>query len=71
MPGANGVFKPMVVVGGEIVGTWTRSVRARALAIELHPFVLGARELAPLVQADAERYRRFLGLPAGTPVEVA
>ena len=38
---------------------------------ELHPFVLGARALASLVQADAERYRRFLGLPAGTPVEVA
>ena len=70
VPGANGVFRPMVVVGGEIVGTWTRSVRAGALAIELHPFVLGARELAPLVKADAERYRRFLGLPAGTPVEV-
>ena len=71
VPGANGVFKPMVVVGGEIVGTWTRTVRAKALAIELDPFALGAQELAALVKADAERYRRFLGLPAGTPVEVA
>ena len=70
MPGANGVFRPMVVVGGEIVGTWTRSVRARALTIELDPFVPGARDLAPLVKADAERYRGFLGLPAGTRVEV-
>jgi hypothetical protein len=70
VPGANGVFKPMIAVGGEIVGTWARTVRSKALAIELHPFALDAAELAPLVKADAERYRSFLGLPSRTPVEI-
>ncbi|MDX6564320.1 MAG: hypothetical protein QOD65_4134 [Gaiellales bacterium] len=70
-PGANGIFKPMIVVGGEVVGTWARTVHAKALAIELHPFALGVPELVPLVRADAERYRRFLGLPSSTPVEIA
>jgi hypothetical protein len=70
VPGANGVFKPMIVVGGEIVGTWARTVGPKALAIELHPFAPGMRELAPLVKADAERYRSFLGLPTSTPVEL-
>jgi DNA glycosylase AlkZ-like len=69
-PGANGVFKPVIVLGGQIAGTWKRTLRGEALAIELDPFALGAAALAPLVQADAQRYRTFLGLPAGTPIEV-
>jgi hypothetical protein len=68
VPGANGIFKPMIVVGGKIVGTWTRTVRAQALTIELHPFELGVAELAELVRPDAERYRAFLGLSSTTPV---
>ena len=70
VPGANGIFKPMVVVGGEIVGTWTRTLRPRALTIELRPFEPGVAELAERVRPDAERYRAFLGLPASTPVTI-
>ena len=65
VPGANGVFRPMVVIGGQIVGTWTRSVRARSshdrARIRSRPAAGSSR---PLLQAEAERYRGFLGLPA-------
>ena len=71
VPGANGIFKPMIVVGGEIVGTWARTRGGKALTIELHPFALEVPEAAELVKADAERYRRFLGLPPSTPVAIA
>jgi hypothetical protein len=62
-PGANGVFKPMIVVGGQIAGTWARSVRGRELTVALHPFASGER-LIKQVQPEVDRYRAFLGLPA-------
>ena len=64
-PGANGVFRPLIVVGGQIVGTWTRSVRGTELAIALHPFAAAAK-LAEQVKPEAARYRDFLGLASGT-----
>ncbi|MFF0988434.1 winged helix DNA-binding domain-containing protein [Kocuria nitroreducens] len=38
VPGANGVFKPTVVAGGRIVGTWGRSRRASSPGLVLEPF---------------------------------
>ena len=64
VPGANGIFKPIVVAGGEVVGTWGRSVRPKALTITLQPFTATAPGLVEQVSAEAGRYRAFLGLPA-------
>jgi hypothetical protein len=61
-PGANGVFKPMIVVGGQIAGTWARTLRGTQLTVSLDPFAAG-RRLAELVEPEVVRYRRFLGLP--------
>jgi hypothetical protein len=68
VPGANGVFRPIVVVDGQIVGTWARTARAKSLTIALNPFAPDPR-LAAQVGPEAERYRDFLGLP-GTCVPV-
>ena len=64
VPGANGVFRPIVVTGGRIVGTWARSATARSLAITVRPFAGSGPKLAAQVGAEANRYRAFLGLPA-------
>jgi hypothetical protein len=63
VPGANGVFKPIIVSGGQIVGTWSRTARAKSLTIALRPFA-SAPKLAEQVKREADRYRDFLGLPA-------
>ena len=63
VPGANGVFRPIIVVDGQIVGTWARTARAKSLTIALQPFAPGAR-LEAQVRPEAKRYRDFLGLPA-------
>jgi hypothetical protein len=63
VPGANGVFRPIVVADGQIVATWARTVRARSLTIALEPFVPDAK-LEAQVKPEAERYRDFLGLSA-------
>lgn len=63
VPGGNGVFRPTVVVGGEVVGTWSRTVRPREVVVEAAFFDGGpADEPRDLGQA-ALRYERFLERP--------
>jgi hypothetical protein len=70
VPGANGVFRPIIVVGGQIVGTWARTARATSLTITLQPFTT-AGKLAEQVKAEAKRYRVFLGLRSTCELVVA
>jgi hypothetical protein len=63
VPGSNGVFRPIIVVGGQVVGTWARTARPKALTITLQPFTASGK-LAEQVMPEANRYRAFLGLPS-------
>ncbi len=61
VPGGNGVFFPMLVIDGQVVGTWKRAVKKGSLEISLTPFrTLDIPE--PQIAAAAGRYARFLGL---------
>jgi hypothetical protein len=65
VPGGNGMFKATVLVDGEIVGTWTRRVGAKAVAV-------APRSFDGRLPADADRrvreavkhYGRYLGVAA-------
>ena len=64
VPGGNGMFKPTIVVDGEVVGTWGRRVTAGEVVIEPAPFGrLSGRDRAALEEA-ARAYGAFIGLPA-------
>lgn len=67
VPGANGVFKPMIVVDGQVVGTWKRVVKAKSVAIELVPFGK-LRATKGEIVAAAGRVAEFVGLPLQMPV---
>lgn len=61
VPGKNGIFLPILVRGGRVVGTWRREWQARSITVEPRPF-------APLTGAAARgagralnEYARFLG----------
>lgn len=62
VPGNNGMFLPMLVSGGRIIGTWKRTLKRKSVAVSLSPFVpmkkAEARACAPAI----ERYGKFLGL---------
>ena len=61
VPGANGMFKPTIVIGGEVVGTWSRRVATRAVHIDAIPFApLSVAAVAGL-EAAAEAYGRYIG----------
>jgi hypothetical protein len=62
-PGGNGMFKPTIVVHGEVVGTWRRTLRAREIVVEAILFGrLSAGEREELTRA-AQAYGAFIGRP--------
>jgi hypothetical protein len=62
VPGGNGVFRPTIVVGGRVVGTWRRRLKKNVIDLTLDPF-------APPVDWEeralgaAGSYSDFVGLP--------
>ena len=67
VPGGNGIFFPMVVVDGSIVGTWKRTLRKGSVDLVLQPFpgLPGAGDLVERVAGPARTYADFLGVPLG------
>lgn len=62
VPGSNGVFLPMLVAHGKVVGTWRRRVASGAVSVTLDPFEpLSAAARAGFARA-LKRYADFLGL---------
>jgi hypothetical protein len=57
----NGVFRPIALVGGRAVGTWTMP---RGI-VQLQPFAPLADDVRTALEADAAEVVRFLGRPAG------
>jgi hypothetical protein len=64
VPGWNGVFRPILVIAGQVCGTWQRSIKKNSLEIALAPFAPLA--IAPeRLFAAARRYSDFMGMHLG------
>src|SRR5690348_6928057 len=61
-PGGNGIFFPIIVAGGQVVGTWKRTLKRSGVAITLSPFTPLGVSNERLADA-ARRFSDFLGLP--------
>lgn len=63
VPGKNGVFQPIIVAGGRVVGTWKRRVTGGSrLHVTAEAFDgLSAAQLAG-IRREGRRYARFLGV---------
>jgi hypothetical protein len=64
VPGGNGVFRPTIVVDGEVVGTWRRTTRAREIVVDAAPFAPLTRPVHEGLREAVEAYGAFLGQPA-------
>jgi hypothetical protein len=60
VPGRNGMFKPIVVVDGEIVGIWSRRLTAKKATVTVEPFGSLAAPVRRSLSEPAEAYARFL-----------
>jgi hypothetical protein len=69
VPGRNGVFRPVIVVGGRVVGTWKRRLKKNSMDITLSPFTHLGDAQQRAIEA-ARSYSNFVGLPlASTDIE--
>jgi hypothetical protein len=59
-----GVLKPVVVIRGQVVGTWQRTLGKGEVSVRPAYFRRIAREDMRAVSTAAQRYGTFLGMPA-------
>lgn len=60
---SNGIFRPMVVIGGQVVGIWKQATKSGAVSVTPELFRdLDADERSALEDA-ARRYAAYLGMP--------
>lgn len=58
-PGNNGVFKPTVVVDGQVAGVWKRLTKRGVVSLEATPFATFTADDEPAIARAAERYLEF------------
>ncbi|MDB6129744.1 MAG: hypothetical protein JWM04_851 [Verrucomicrobiales bacterium] len=64
VPGNNGVFRPTVVVGGQVVGTWKRDPKKARTVMTASPFVGFKKSEKQWITEASKNFGRFVGLPA-------
>ncbi len=63
VPGGNGIFLPIAVVNGRVIGTWKRVRKSKSALVTVSPFdALSAAKCKQLHGAAAD-YAEFLGTP--------
>lgn len=60
----NGIFKPIIVVDGRVVGIWKRTVKKDAVLIETQFFAGSGQPDEIALAASMERFGAFLGMRA-------
>ncbi|MCF7804533.1 MAG: winged helix DNA-binding domain-containing protein [Candidatus Marinimicrobia bacterium] len=56
----NGIFRPVIVVGGQVVGIWKRSVQKTKVTIETEFFDKPSLDIREQVEESAGEFARFL-----------
>ncbi|TWS19532.1 winged helix DNA-binding domain-containing protein [Tsukamurella asaccharolytica] len=64
VPGRNAVFKPLVVVDGEIVGVWSKRTTAKTVTVTIEPFTRISAAAKRRLTGPVRDYGRFLGKDA-------
>ncbi len=57
----NGIFSPIIVHHGQVIGVWKRKVKPKCVEIELLPFEPISLDLRAEIQKAFEAYRTYLG----------
>jgi hypothetical protein len=56
----NGIFKPTIVINGQIAGTRERTLSKDKVLVTIHPFTILNKRSQDLIKAEARRYARFV-----------
>ena len=63
-PGGNGMFSPIIVIGGRVVGLWKRAFKNNSVVMTWIPFRDFSEAEASAINATAQRYAAFVGKTA-------
>lgn len=66
VPGKNGIFLPLMIRAGRVIGTWRRDWQPKLITVEPRPFL----PLTPATARAADRSLREYAAFLGRPVEV-
>jgi len=61
-PGGNGMFASTIVIDGQVVGTWKRTVKKNLIVVTATPFSKLSKTEKLSLQQAVERYSAFMGL---------
>lgn len=64
IPSGNGIFKPIIVLNGNLIGTWTRELKKHEVVITSHLFHMLTASEHSLFRTAVEKYAQFLGRKA-------
>lgn len=68
VPGRNGVFKPTLVIGGRVSGTWSRREKARGIDVVVMPFDALDKDTERALERAVEHYSRFKDKPVSVTI---
>ena len=57
----NGIFWPVIVYNGEVIGSWKRTIKASQVTLETKYFGSAAKSIQKKVEKEFEKYVQFLG----------
>lgn len=61
VPGGNGIFNPIIVIDGQVVGTWKRTIKKETVVLAFNPFASFSDAEITAITAAAEPYGAFVG----------
>ncbi|MEW6130808.1 MAG: winged helix DNA-binding domain-containing protein [Acidobacteriota bacterium] len=59
----NGIFSPIIVINGQVVGIWKRTVKKEKLIIQSTPFTKFSKAQTRSIRDAANRYGEFIKMP--------
>lgn len=66
-PGSNGIFNPIIVIDGQVVGTWKRTLKRHGVELAFIPFDSFDTAQHAAIRSAGSRYAAFLDLPVRFP----
>lgn len=56
-----GVFRPIIVVNGQVTGIWKRTIKKDTIMVEIQPFAKNDQSTQELIHHAASQYEHFIG----------
>jgi hypothetical protein len=66
MISSNGIFRPVIVLDGQVIGIWRRKTEKKTVLVEVELFKPADQTIIHRIQEEAVRHAHFLGLETGS-----